>query len=493
MSAAVAAASPEPALSVRRQWIIALSVTFGTMMGALDAAVVNVALSHVRHAYGASVQQVTWLSAAYIIAAVLVMPLTGFLGRMYGQKRVYLASLSLFAVASALCAVAPSFGWLVVLRAIQGLGAGSLQPTEMAILRQTFPADRLGTAMGVFNLAVGIGPLSGPTLGGFIVDHFHWSWIFLINVPVGLVGFAMVSRFVPADEPRAAARTGGRLDWAGLALLWMTLLALQLVLEEGRQLAWFESPLIVALTVVAVVGAAAFIQRELTAPAPAVNLRVFREPTYAVGAVTNAIAMAIMLSGSFLLPLFMQEILGYTAMSAGMTQLPRTVVMVIAMPIIGRLYNRIPPRAAVATGLAITALGQLLLSRMTLHSEASDAAVALVLSGLGMSIVIIMLSTLSLSRVPKPELGDAAGLAALLRQVGISTGLAVMATLLTRFTPADAQAAADGAHAVATQAVLQARTLAFQRTFTVGAILYLCLLPLVWFIRAPTRAADTGR
>ena len=268
MTAAVTAASPEPALSVRRQWIIALSVTFGTMMGALDAAVINVALSHIRHAYGASVQEVTWLSAAYIIAAVLVMPLTGFLGRMYGQKRVYLACLALFAVSSALCAVAPSFAWLVVLRALQGLGAGSLQPTEMAILRQTFPADRLGTAMGVFNLAVGIGPLSGPTLGGFIVDHFHWSWIFLINVPVGLIGFALVSRFVPADEPRAAARPGGRLDWAGLALLWATLLALQFVLEEGRRFSWFESPLIIALVVIAMIGGALVIRRELTAPFP---------------------------------------------------------------------------------------------------------------------------------------------------------------------------------------------------------------------------------
>jgi DHA2 family multidrug resistance protein len=475
-------ASPDPVLTVRRQWLIALSVTCGTMMGAIDAAVVNVALSQIRHSYGATVEQVTWLSASFLIAAVLVMPLTGFFGRLYGQKTVYLACLAVFAAASALCAVAPSFVWLVVLRALQGLGAGALQPTEHAILRQTFPPQKLGVAMGVFNLAVGIGPLTGPTLGGWIVDHFHWSWIFLVNVPVAVIGFAMVARFVPADE-EPASRQRGQLDWLGIALLWTTLLALQYVLEEGQHLAWWSSSLIIALSAIAGLGAVAFVYRELTAPSPAVKLRVFREPTYAIGSITNAIAMAILLSGTFLLPVFMQELLGYTAMSSGMAQLPRTVVMVIVMPIVGRLYNRIPARTSVFFGLAITALGQYLLSRLTLHSDATDAVIALVLQGLGMSVVIIILSTLSLSRVPQPELGDAAGLAALLRQVGISAGLAIMATLLARFTPMGAQLA--GSHASTTEVVLQARVVAFQHTFTVGALLYLGLLPLVWFIRVP--------
>jgi MFS transporter, DHA2 family, multidrug resistance protein len=476
-------ASRDGALTVRRQWIIALSVTFGTMLGAIDAAVINVAIPQVRQSYGATVEQMTWLSTAFLIAAVLMMPLTGFLGRMVGQKKVYLACLALFVLASALCAVAPTFAWLVVLRALQGLGAGALQPTEHAILRQTFPPHKLGVAMGVFNMAVGIGPLTGPTLGGWIVDHFHWSWIFLINVPLGILGFLMVVRFVPADEVPAASRQRGQMDWIGIALLWTTLLALQYVLEEGQRRAWFDSSLIVALSLTAGVGAVAFVRRELTAPSPAVNLRVFRNPTYAIGSITNAIAMAIILSGAFLLPVFLQELLGYTAMASGIVQLPRTVVMVIAMPIVGRLYNRIPPRIAVFLGLAITALGQFLLSRLTLHSDASDTVLALVLQGLGMSVVIITLSTLSLSRVPKPELGDATGLAALLRQVGISTGLAMMATILARSTPVGAELAVD--HAPAAEAMLQGRVLAFQHTFTVGAMLYVGLLPLAWFIRAP--------
>ncbi len=470
----------------RRRWIIAGSVTFGTMMGALDASIVNVALSNIRRSYSASVEQVTWLSTAYIIAAVLVMPLTGFLGRLYGQKRVYLASLAVFVIASALCAVAPTFTWLVVLRALQGFGAGALQPTEQAILRQTFPPHEHGMAMGVFNVAVGIGPVSGPTLGGWIVDRFDWSWIFLINVPVGILGFLLVVKFVPADDTRAARPARGSLDWLGIALLWLTLLALQFVLEEGHRHAWFASPIIVLLALTAGLGAIAFVVRELRTPSPAVNLRVFRNPTYAIGTIANAIAMAVLLSGTFLLPLFMQELLGYSAMKAGMAQLPRTLVMIIAMPLIGRFYNRVPPRIFVFTGLAITALGQYLLSRLTLASTASDAVAALVLQGLGMSMVIITLSTLSLIRVPKAELGDAAGLAALLRQVGVSTGLAMMATLLASSTHETATLAADPA--LAGEAVRQARVLAFQHTFTVGALLYVGLLPLVWFIRAPRPA-----
>jgi MFS transporter, DHA2 family, multidrug resistance protein len=471
-------------LPARRQWLIALSVTFGTMMGALDAAIINVALSDMRRSYGATVEDVTWLSTAYIIAAVLVMPLTGFLGRRFGQKRTYLACLTIFSIASALCAVAPTLTWLIVLRAMQGFGAGALQPTEQAILRQTFPAEKIGVAMGVFNLAVGIGPLTGPTLGGWIVDHFHWSWIFLINVPVGALGFAMVARFVPADERAPAGAARARLDWLGIALLWMTLLALQYVLEEGQRHGWFASGVILGLAVLAGLGFAAFVRHELRATSPTVNLRVFRDPTYAIATVTNAIAMAVMLSGTFLLPVFMQELLGTSAMSSGMAQLPRTLVMVVTMPIAGKLYNRLPPRATVFTGLLLTAAGQLLLARLDLRSTAADAVPALILQGLGMSVVIITLSTLSLSRIAKAELGDAAGLAALLRQVGVSTGLALMATLLARSTPG---AAGLLDPATVTTAIQLARVEAFQHTFTVGALVYLSLLPLVWFLRAPQR------
>ncbi|WNG17587.1 DHA2 family efflux MFS transporter permease subunit [Cystobacter fuscus] len=494
---------------VRTRWLIALSVTFGTMMGALDSSIMNVALSNVRGAVGATVQEVTWLSTAYVLATVLVMPLTGFFGRVYGQKTVYLSCLTLFVVGSALCAVAQSFAWLVVFRALQGLGAGALQPTEQAILRQTFPPEEHGMAMGVFSVAVGVGPALGPSLGGWIVDNFHWSWIFLINVPVGFAGFLMVARFVPPDErptAEAAEQQRGNMDWLGICLLWVTLLALQFVLEEGPRYDWFESPILVVLLVTALFAGIAFVIRELTAPSPAVNLRVFRDPTFTVGSLMSAVATAILLSGTFLLPLFMQELLDYTAMHSGMAQLPRTLVMIVAMPLVGRFYNRVPPRVFVFTGVAITVLGQLMLAKLSLQSNAHQVIGALVLQGLGMSLVLVPLSTLSLSRIPREELGDAAGLAALLGQVGISTGLAVLATVLERsavvaqasltwqLTPERLAAVEPGqldlAHGLATEVVRQGRLLAFQNTFMLGAVLYALLLLFVWFIRAPQAPAD---
>lgn len=517
--------SEDSVQAARTRWLIALSVTFGTMMGALDASIMNVALSHVRGSVGATVQEVTWLSTAYVLATVLVMPLTGFFGRLYGQKTVYLSCLTLFVIGSALCAVAPSFAWLVVFRALQGLGAGALQPTEQAILRQTFPPEQHGVAMGMFSVAVGVGPALGPSLGGWIVDNFHWSWIFLINIPVGAVGFLMVARFVPPDErptAEAAERQRGNMDWLGICLLWVSLLALQFVLEEGQRYEWFDSPAIVVLMVTAIFSGIAFVIRELTAPAPAVNLRVFRDPTYTVGSLVSAVAMAILLSGTFLLPLFMQELLGYTAMRSGMAQFPRTIVMIIAMPLVGRFYNHVSPRVFVVAGVVITALGQFMLAKLSLQSNDSHVIGALVLQGLGMSLVLVPLSTLSLSRIPKAELGDAAGLAALLRQVGISTGLAVLASSLERsavvaqeslkwqLTPERLEAGGRVAsnvgaalergvgalagqlpleHGLAAEVVRQGRLLAFQNTFMLGAFLYSLLLLFVWFVRAPAAPA----
>src|SRR5213082_2782055 len=185
-----------PVRAEANKWLVAVSVSFGTLMGAIDASIVNVALTHIRGAVGATLEEITWISTAFVIATVLVMPLTAFLGRLVGQKRLYMASLVLFLVGSALCGMARSLPSLVIFRLIQGFGAGALQPTEQAILRQTFPPEEQGMAMALFSVAVMVGPAFGPTLGGWIVDNFHWSWIFFINLPVGALGFMMVSRFV---------------------------------------------------------------------------------------------------------------------------------------------------------------------------------------------------------------------------------------------------------------------------------------------------------
>lgn len=493
-----------------RKWLVALAVTFGTLMGAIDASIVNVALAQIRSAVGATRQEITWISTGFAIATVLVMPLTGFFGRLFGQKRVYQTCLVLFIIGSALCGISWSLWSLVAFRALQGLGAGALQPTEQAILRQTFPPEEQGTAMALFSVAVMVGPAFGPTLGGFIVDNFHWSWIFFINVPVGLLGLAMVSRFVvePADIQAAARveaeRQRKNMDWLGIGLLWTTLIALQYVLEEGQAHDWFDDDAIVIGTLVAAFGAVAFLVRELTAPVPAVNLRLFKDRTFATGTLVMATVMSVLMSGMFLLPLFMQELLGLSATSSGLALMPRTLVMVVAMPLVGKLYNRFPPALFAGAGLLLSVVGQYSLAGLTLASTQRDVLFGIMLQGVGMSMMLVPLSTLSLSRVPRPQLADATGLSSLLRQVGGSLGLAAMSTLLSRYaveateslkwqisterTPVIERLAASpmaGIQAIYGAVARQGMVLAFEKTFAVGAGLFLLAFPLVLLLRKP--------
>src|SRR4051812_6622380 len=336
------------------KWLVTISITFGTLMGAIDSSIVNVALPHIRGAVGATLQEITWISTGYAVALVLVMPLTAFLGRLFGQKRVYLACLVLFLVGSFLCGTATTLPALVFYRLIQGLGAGALQPTEQAILRQTFPPKEQGMAMALFGMAVMIGPAIGPTLGGYIVDHYHWSWIFFINLPVGLLGLFMVISFVHEDPElleqnrTLAEQQRKHVDWAGIAFLWIGLAALEYFLEEGARDDWFDSRLITAVFLVAIFAVAAFVIRELTAKVPAVDLRLFADPVFLSGTVIGGLMFAMLMANMFLLPIFMQELLGFTAVQSGNALMPRMLIMIVAVPIVGPLFKRFSPRPAVA-------------------------------------------------------------------------------------------------------------------------------------------------
>src|SRR5437764_3830441 len=248
------------------KWLVTVSITFGTLMGAIDASIVNVAVPHLTGSLGVTVEQITWVTTGFVIATVMVMPLTGFLARLFGQKRVYLASLVLFIAGSALCGMAHTLPLLVIFRILQGLGAGALQPTEQAILRQTFPPHEQGMAMALFGMAVVLGPAFGPTLGGYIVDNYSWPWIFYINVPIGLISLVMVSRFVHEPEDVRAAmhhmaeRQRKNMDWSGIALLFVGLGTMQYVLEEGNRNDWFESGEIKLIMLVAIISLVALVK-----------------------------------------------------------------------------------------------------------------------------------------------------------------------------------------------------------------------------------------
>jgi len=506
------------------KWIVALSVTFGTLMGTIDSSIVNVAVPHLRGSLGATVEEITWVSTGFIIANVIVMPLTAFLGRFFGQKRVYLAALALFVFGSALCGLARTLPMLVVFRMVQGLGAGALQPTEQAILRQTFPPKEQGMAMALFGVAVVIGPAFGPTIGGYIVDNYSWPWIFYINLPVGALALFMVTTFVhePEDVRIAnlamAAEQRKHMDWAGIAFLTVGVASLQYVLEEGQRNDWFESRFITACLAVSLVALATFVIRELTARVPAVNIRLFADKVFAAGTLVGSVMFAMLMSLTFLLPVFMQELLGFTAVQSGIALMPRSLVMMVAMPVVGRLYNRVSPRLTVAFGVVLFSASAYMMSHYTLETSQADVMAVLVIQGVAFACLFIPLTTVALASIPRHKLADATGLNSLLRQIGGSLGLAVFAALMPRFT---AQAEASiGAHLTVTRpevtariaaiaAAMQARGLSpeaakhgaeamlaglvarqasvlmFEKLFLLSGIAFLAVLPLLYFLRSP--------
>ncbi len=497
-------------------------------MGTIDASIVNVAVPHLRGSLGATVEEITWVTTGFVIANVVVMPLTAFLGHLFGQKRVYMAALAMFILSSALCGLAGSLTTLVAFRFLQGLGAGALQPTEQAILRQTFPPKEQGMAMAVFGMAVIIGPAVGPTLGGYIVDNYSWPWIFFINVPVGILALTMVSSFVhePEDiratQRAMAAKRRANLDWLGIALLSIGLAALQYVLEEGNRDDWFDSRVISTLSLVSFMALATFVVRELTAVAPAVDIMLFKDSSFTAGTLVSGVMFALLMAVTFLLPVFLQEVLGYTATQSGLALMPRALIMMVVTPIVGRTYNSVSPRLVVGFGVISVAVSTWMMSHYTLATSERGIIAALLVQGLGFSCLFVPLATTALSRIPRHKLADAAGLNSVVRFIGGSMGLAIFATLLTRhmttvrsvlgthvvagsptllprlysaqrmFTQMGMNASAARAGAVRMVAgalAQQSAVIAFEQVFLLTGLSFLCVLPLVYFLkRAPHHA-----
>ena len=518
------AMAPAVTRAPTNKWLVTISITFGTLMGTIDASIVNVAVPHLSGSLGATVEQITWVTTGFALANVIVMPLTAFLGRLFGQKRVYMFCLALFLVGSALCGMARSLEMLVACRVLQGFGAGALQPTEQAILRQTFPPEEQGMAMALFGIAVMLGPAFGPTLGGYIVDNWSWPWIFYINLPVGLVGLFMVQNFVHEPEDirqanlAAAAQQRKHMDWSGIALLSVGLASLQYVLEEGIRKDWFQDTSISVLTVVAILALMLFVARELTATMPAVNLSLFKDKVFSSGTLIGGVMFAMLMSVTFILPVFMQTLLGYNAMQSGVALMPRSLVMFLVVPIVGRIYNKVQPRIVVAFGIICFAVSAFQMSHYTLQTSQRELIMPLLIQGLGFACLFVPLTTVALSSIDRKKLPDATGLNSLVRQIGGSMGLAVFATLMIRY-PVQIKAAM-GAHlyagrpevtqrlealtrmflskgydpqaaTLAAQRMIggivgqQAMVMTFEKMFLMAGIAFLFVMPLLYFLKAP--------
>lgn len=422
----VAAAPPRPA---PHKWLIAVTVMTGTIMAALDASIVNVALPPMSGTLGVTIEEITWVVTGYMLSNVIIMPLIAWLSARFGRKRVYLASAFLFTGASMACGLARTLPVLVLFRVFQGAGGGVLMTVSQAILREAFPAREQGVAMGVYGMGVVLAPAFGPTLGGWLTDTYAWPWIFYVNVPIGILNVLLVQRYIHDPEYLVRERGGG--DIPGIALLAVGLGALQLMLEEGQRKDWFASGFIVLLGFAAFMGLLLFVWRELATDRPAVDLRILRDPTFTSATALGGVLGMGLYGSLFLLPLFLQNLLGYPAETSGLALMPRSLAMAVVMPIGGLLYNSVGPRPLIGSGLLVSAFSFWQLSHLTTAVGFWDVFVPQLWQGVGFSLIFVALSTAALSGIEKSRMTAAAGLYNVVRQVFGSIGVAVSATTLT--------------------------------------------------------------
>ncbi len=504
-------------------WIIALVVTMGTFMEVLDTSIANVALPHIAGSLSASQDESTWVLTSYLVANAIILPISGWISSVIGRKNFYLISVVLFTVFSAACGIAPTLATLVVFRVLQGLAGGGLQPSVQAILADAFPGEKRGMAMAVYTVAILCAPVLGPTLGGWITDNYSWRWIFYINIPVGVL-CAFFTRMVLYDPPQlTAARLANigkklRIDGTGLALVSIGLASLEIVLDKGQELDWFGSAFISWAAFIAVSCLVGAIWWELRTDNPVVNLRLLKERNFAFCCTIVLGVYTALYASTFLLPQFMQELMGYNATQAGLAVSPAGLVTMIEVPIVGWLLSKgTDARRLIACGIITLTAGTWWLSLGNLQVGETNLIWPRVVQVLGLGMTTVPLSTIMFRFLPADQSSNAAGIYALVRNEGGSIGIALSSTFLQRTAQthqtylasnlsASNPLAQQALHAVggaqgfstadqagASLALLyhrlgeQAQLLAYMDQYRMFTYLLIALLPLVFFLKRPPR------
>jgi DHA2 family multidrug resistance protein len=497
-------------------WIIAISVMFATFMEVLDTTVVNVSLPHIAGSLSATPEEATWALTSYLVANAIVLPMTGWLANYFGRKRLLMTAVVGFTSASFLCGLAPNLPLLVIFRILQGLSGGVLQPVSQAVMLEAFPASQRGKAMGFWGLGIVVAPMLGPVLGGWLTDNYSWRWVFYVNIPVGLASILMAKRYI--FDPPYIQRTSARVDKWGIGMLAVGVGALQFVLDKGQQEDWFSSNMIVSLTVISAIMLALFIVHELRTPNPVLNLRVFKERTYTAGVFLMTTLGFILYGGLVLLPLFLQTVLGYPAIQAGIAVAPRGLGSFIAMPVVGFLTAKVDPRKLLIVGLLGGSFALFALGSLNLEVGYWDIFWPQFFQGMALGLVFVPLTTVSMSLIRREEMGNATSLFNFMRNMGGSVGIASVATILSR--NAQAQYNILGSHVTAydpgvrlfmdqirgrfiargfdfssaTQATYvamsgmvqrQALMVSFVQLFRMLAVVFALLIPLVFLMRRP--------
>ncbi len=493
--------------SARLWGTIALSLA--TFMNVLDSSIANVSLPAIAGDLGVSTNQGTWVITSFGVANAIALPLTGWLSQRFGQVRLFVTSVLMFVLTSWLCGLAPNMTTLIVFRALQGFVAGPMIPLSQGLLLASYPSALAGLAMGLWAITTLVAPVLGPLLGGWITDNISWSWIFYINIPIGLLSAFMVWTIY---HKRESVTHKLPIDAIGLGLLVLWVGALQIMLDKGKELDWFHSPEVVTLGLVALVGCAFFLAWELTEEHPVVDLRLFKRRNFWAGTLAIAVGYGLFFGNVVLLPLWLQQFMGYPSIDAGMLLAPVGLFAIILSPIVGKNINRIDPRSVATFAFIVFALVLWMRSNFNTQADFGTILIPTVIQGIAMSCFFIPLSVILLSGIAPDKIPAASGLSSFVRIVAGSFGTSIATTVWQDRAAMHhahlAEAVNSGNLAVTQvlagmgsagftpeQALAQVNRLVDQQAYMLGvndvfyvsALIYLLLIPVVWLSR-PKRA-----
>ncbi|HEY1422399.1 MAG TPA: DHA2 family efflux MFS transporter permease subunit [Candidatus Acidoferrum sp.] len=505
-------------------WVIAVTVTLATFMEVLDTSIANVALPHISGSLSAGADESTWVLTSYLVSNAIVLPLSGWLSGLIGRKRFYMSCVALFTVSSFLCGLAPSLGVLVLCRILQGAGGGGLQPSEQAILNDTFSIEKRGMAFAVYGIAVVVAPTIGPWLGGWITDSFSWRWIFYINVPVGILSLLLTSMIVsdPPHLKRAKVKEGFRIDYIGIGLISLGLGSMQIILDKGERDDWLSSGFIQVFFVLMLVGILAGIIWELRHKDPVVDLRMLKDRNFAVATLAMFFLGFVLYSSTVLIPQFLQQMMGYTAELAGLALSPGGAVIMCMMPVVGFLVGKVNTKYLITFGCLVSSAALFVMAGWNLQIDYKHAVLARMLQSFGLAFLFIPINVSAFAFVAREKTNMGTGIINLARNVGASVGIATVSTLLQRRTQfhqaqlmehvnflsaayhnmiAGTQAklmlVGSSAHQSATQAYgtvyntvqRQATMLAFIDNFHLLGIVFLLVIPALMLLKRPPKGA----
>lgn len=412
------------------KWLVAVAAMLATILEVLDVTIGNVALPHMQASFSASIDEVTWVLTSYLVSNGIVVPLTGWLSMLAGRKRFFMSSTVLFTVSSMLCGLAWDLKSMVAFRVLQGIGGAAMIPMSQSVLMEAFPPAQHGLAMAVWGMGLMAAPILGPALGGWITDNYSWRWIYYVNLPFGLVALLLQWAFIP--ESRHQARKIERIDYFGLVLVVVAIGAAQIVLDRGERADWFAATWVWVFTALSMLAFATLISWETRHDHPVVDLTLFRFRAFAAGAAMTTL-LSFTLYGSLVSwPLYLQQVMGYPALQAGLAMAPRGFATMSSMFIVGQLYGRVDTRLILVSGFLLVGLGSYQMAHFTLESSFWGMVAPSLVHGFGMGFTFVPLSAVALSSVPAERIGSASGLYNLMRNTGASVGIAVAGTFIVR-------------------------------------------------------------